>query len=157
MAQRPSGNFPEFRKAVAIQEPRFLARRFRLKSYSGNLASVWHLSWLFRKLARIRPRTTTRPGSKARTSEILTETLAKVAEPEPTIAQPQPVKIDCRDKTAFMVVMLGRPEGATLKEMAEALGWKENSIRGAMSLYAKKTKTTIASEKKDGVRTYYLK
>ena len=106
-------------------------------------------------------KTTTKKSTSSITDKelgnILTETLAKLAEPEPTIAQPQLVKIDGRDKTAFMVVMLGRPEGATLKEMAEALGWKENSIRGAMSLYAKKTKTTIASEKKDGVRTYYLK
>ena len=104
-------------------------------------------------------KTTTKKSTSSITDKelgnILTETLAKVAEPEPTIAQP--VKIDGRDKTAFMVVMLSRPEGATLKEMAEALGWKENSIRGAMSLYAKKTKSTIASEKKDGVRTYYLK
>ena len=69
----------------------------------------------------------------------------------------EPVALDHRDKTAFMVVMLGRPEGASLKEMAESLGWKENSIRGAMSAYAKKTAGTIASEKKDGVRTYYLK
>lgn len=69
----------------------------------------------------------------------------------------EPVALDHRDKTAFMVVMLSRPEGATLKEMAEALGWKENSIRGAMSAYAKKTGGTIASEKKDGIRTYYLK
>lgn len=69
----------------------------------------------------------------------------------------EPVALDNRDKTAFMVVMLSRPEGATLKEMAEALGWKENSIRGAMSAYAKKTGGTIASEKKDGIRTYYLK
>ena len=69
----------------------------------------------------------------------------------------EPVALDHRDKTAFMVVMLSRPEGATLKEMAEALGWKENSIRGAMSAYAKKTGGTIASEKKDGFRTYYLK
>ena len=69
----------------------------------------------------------------------------------------EPVALDHRDKTAFMVVMLSRPEGATLKEMAEALGWKENSIRGAMSLYAKKTKSTIASEKKADIRTYYLK
>lgn len=90
-------------------------------------------------------------------NNILTETLNKVAETEHKATQPQPVKIDGRDKTAFMVVMLSRPEGSTLKEMAEALGWKENSIRGAMSLYAKKTKATIASEKKDGVRTYYLK
>lgn len=37
-----------------------------------------------------------------------------------------------------MIVILSRPEGAALKEMAEALGWKENSIRGAMSAYAKK-------------------
>ena len=106
-------------------------------------------------------KTTTKKSTSSITDKelgnILTETLAKVAEPEPTVAQPQPVKIDGRDKTAFMVVMLSRPEGATLKEMAEALGWKENSIRGAMSLYAKKTKATIASEKKDGVRTYYLK
>ena len=89
--------------------------------------------------------------------EILTETLAKVAEPEPTVAQPQPVKIDGHDKTAFMVVMLSRPEGATLKEMAEALGWKENSVRGAMSLYAKNhPEYTHSSEKVDGVRTYRL-
>lgn len=106
-------------------------------------------------------KTTTKKSTSSITDKelgnILTETLAKVAEPEPAIAQPQPVKIDGHDKTAFMVVMLSRPEGATLKEMAEALGWKENSIRGAMSLYAQKTKLTIASEKKDGVRTYYLK
>ena len=69
----------------------------------------------------------------------------------------EPVALDHRDKTAFMVVMLSRPEGATLKEMAETLGWKENSIRGAMSAYAKKTGGTIASEKKADIRTYYLK
>ena len=106
-------------------------------------------------------KTTTKKSTSSITDKelgnILTETLAKVADPEPTATQPQPVKIDGRDKTAFMVVMLSRPEGATLKEMAETLGWKENSIRGAMSLYIKKTKTTIASEKKDGVRTYYIK
>ena len=105
-------------------------------------------------------KTTTKKSTSSITvkelNNVLTETLAKVAEPEPTV-QPQPVKIDGRDKTAFMVVMLSRPEGATLKEMAEALGWKENSIRGAMSVYAKKTGGTINSEKKDGVRTYYLK
>lgn len=106
-------------------------------------------------------KTTTKKSTSSITvkelNNVLTETLAKVAEPEPTVAQPRPVKIDGRDKTAFMVVMLSRPEGATLKEMAEALGWKENSIRGAMSVYAKKTGGTINSEKKDGVRTYYLK
>ena len=85
---------------------------------------------------------------------ILTETLNKVTE---TVEQLKPVEINSHDKTAFMVLMLSRPEGATLKEMAEALGWKENSIRGAMSAYAKKTGGTINSEKTDGVRTYFLK
>lgn len=81
----------------------------------------------------------------------------KLGDPEVPVNQPQPMALDYRDKTAFMVVMLSRPEGATLKEMAEALGWKENSIRGAMSAYAKKTGGTITSEKKDSIRTYYLK
>lgn len=90
------------------------------------------------------------PGNKLNKNQ-------KLVEPEVTVNQPQPMAIDHRDKTAFMVVMLSRPEGATLKEMAEALGWKENSIRGAMSAYAKKTGGTITSEKKDSIRTYYLK
>ncbi len=90
------------------------------------------------------------PGNKLNKNQ-------KLVEPEVTVNQPQPMAIDHRDKTAFMVVMLSRPEGATLKEMAEALGWKENSVRGAMSLYAKNTRQTVTSEKKDGVRTYYLK
>lgn len=105
-------------------------------------------------------KTTTKKSTSSITinelNNVLTETLNKVAaEPE---AKPEPVKeLSNRGKTALMVVMLSRPEGATLKEMADQLGWKENSIRGAMSLYAKNEKKTIASEKKDSVRTYYLK
>lgn len=95
--------------------------------------------------------TTQKKSSRAKATTKKSTSKAKVE------IKVEPVALDHRDKTAFMVVMLSRPEGATLKEMAEALGWKENSIRGAMSLYAKKTKATIASEKKDGVRTYYLK
>lgn len=60
-------------------------------------------------------------------------------------------------KTALLAVMLARPEGATLAEMAKELGWKENSIRGAMStLASKQVGTTLTSEKKDGIRRYYL-
>ena len=87
---------------------------------------------------------------------ILTETLNKVT--AETETSPEEAKqLSNWGKLSLMVVMLSRPEGATLKEMAGALGWKENSIRGAMSLYAKNNQKTIASEKKDGVRTYYLK
>ena len=92
--------------------------------------------------------------------EVLTETLNKVAEEqivEAPVEQPKPVELTGSDKLTFMVHLLSRPEGATLKEMAEALGWKENSVRGAMSLYAKNhPEYTHSSEKVDGVRTYRL-
>lgn len=52
-------------------------------------------------------------------------------------------------KTALLAVILARPEGATLAEMAKELGWKENSIRGAMSALAgKQIGATLTSEKK---------
>ena len=92
--------------------------------------------------------------STKKLGEILTETLNQVAEP---VEQPKPVPLTGSDKLTFMVHLLSRPEGATLKEMAEALGWKENSVRGAMSLYAKNhPEYTHSSEKVDGVRTYRL-
>ena len=73
------------------------------------------------------------------------------------VEQPKPVALTGSDKLTFMVHFLSRPEGATLKEMAEALGWKENSVRGAMSLYAKNhPEYTHSSEKVDGVRYYRL-
>lgn len=98
--------------------------------------------------------------STKKLSEILTETLNQVAEEpiiETPVEQPKPVELTGSDKLTFMVHLLSRPEGATLKEMAEALGWKENSVRGAMSLYAKNhPEYTHSSEKVDGVRTYRL-
>ena len=78
----------------------------------------------------------------------LTETLAKAAAMDEPAAQPQPVPMTGMDKQAFMVHLLLRPDGTTLKEMAEALGWKENSVRGAMSLYAKNHKGSTAEFRK---------
>ena len=104
--------------------------------------------------------TTKKKGSKAKSKNTAKkQILTPVAEEpiaETPVEQPKPVELTGSDKLTFMVHLLSRPEGATLKEMAEALGWKENSVRGAMSAYAKKTGGTINSEKKDGVRTYYL-
>ena len=105
--------------------------------------------------------TTKKKGSKAKSKntakkQILTPV---VEEPiaETPVEQPKPVELTGSDKLTFMVHLLSRPEGATLKEMAEALGWKENSVRGAMSLYAKNhPEYTHSSEKVDGVRTYRL-
>lgn len=60
-------------------------------------------------------------------------------------------------KTALMVVMLTREEGTTIKQIAEALDWKENSVRGALSsIVKKKMGLTITSEIKDGERHYHV-
>ncbi|MBQ6855212.1 MAG: DUF3489 domain-containing protein [Alphaproteobacteria bacterium] len=60
-------------------------------------------------------------------------------------------------KTAMMAVMLTKEEGVSIKELADKLGWKENSVRGAMSVLAsKQVGATLTSEKKDGVRRYRL-
>ena len=56
------------------------------------------------------------------TEKIALETLSK------------PVKIN---KTKLMVELLSAENGSSLKELAAKLNWLENSVRGAMSLYAK--------------------
>lgn len=92
---------------------------------------------------------------------ILTETLNKVVEEpivEPiteasveTSEQPKPSKI------SRMVELLQTPQGIPLKELAEKLSWLENSVRGAMSLYAKNhPEYALITEKSQGVRTYRL-
>ena len=90
--------------------------------------------------------TTKKKGSKAKSKNTAKkQILTPVAEEpiaETPVEQPKPVELTGSDKLTFMVHLLSRPEGATLKEMAEALGWKENSVRGAMSLYAKTTQNT---------------
>lgn len=87
----------------------------------------------------------------------LAETLAKVAEQEPAEITPQPKPLTGSDKQAFMLHFLLCEGGSILKEIAEALGWKENSLRGAMSLYAKNHKEyALRSEKVQGTHIYYL-
>ena len=105
--------------------------------------------------------TTKKQSSKAKSKNTAKkQILTPVAEEpiaETPVEQPKPVELTGSDKLTFMVHFLCRPEGATLKEMAEALGWKENSVRGAMSLYAKNhPEYTHSSEKVDGVRYYRL-
>lgn len=61
-------------------------------------------------------------------------------------------------KTAEIVDMLKRPDGATLKELMKAAGWQPHSVRGFISgTLGKKMGLTVASEKReDGERVYSL-
>lgn len=105
--------------------------------------------------------TTQKNKTKAKTSEVitfeglgnkLTQTLNDIVTEDATMQ-----KTSKEFKTAMMAVMLTREEGVTIKELADKLGWKENSVRGAMSVLAsKQVGATLTSEKKDGVRRYRL-
>lgn len=77
---------------------------------------------------------------------------------EPMAKTPtEPVKPARPSKISRMVELLQTPQGIPLKELAEKLSWLENSVRGAMSLYAKNhPEYALVTEKVDGVRTYRL-
>ena len=60
-------------------------------------------------------------------------------------------------KQARMIAMLRRPEGATVEQIAEAMGWARHTVRGAMAgALKKKHGLTITSEKIDGRRVYRI-
>lgn len=62
-----------------------------------------------------------------------------------------------QNKLKKMEQLLTGESGKPLKELASELGWLPNSVRGAMSLFAKNHKEyKLVSEKRDGIRTYKL-
>ena len=59
-------------------------------------------------------------------------------------------------KEALMIAMLRRPEGATVEQIAEAMGWARHTVRGAMAgALKKKLGLTITSEKTEGAARIY--
>jgi hypothetical protein len=62
-------------------------------------------------------------------------------------------------KTAKVLDLLKRSEGATLKELMKATGWQPHSVRGFISgTLGKKMNLAVKSTKgEDGERTYSLK
>jgi hypothetical protein len=61
-------------------------------------------------------------------------------------------------KGAKILALIGRPKGATLNEITKATGWQAHSVRGFLSLAAKKQKLKIESAKNEaGERAYKTK
>jgi Protein of unknown function (DUF3489) len=62
-------------------------------------------------------------------------------------------------KSAKVLDLLKRPDGATLKELMKATGWQAHSVRGFLSGgVGKKMGLTVASAKgEDGERSYSVK
>ena len=60
-------------------------------------------------------------------------------------------------KAAKILALLGRPAGATLKDMVKATGWQPHSVRGFLSTVGKKMGRNVESAKReDGERVYSL-
>jgi hypothetical protein len=60
-------------------------------------------------------------------------------------------------KTAQVVAMLQRKNGATLPEIMEKMGWQKHTVRGFMAGAMKKAGYTVESFKPDGgERTYKI-
>ena len=60
-------------------------------------------------------------------------------------------------KTAQVITMLRRKNGATLVEIREKMGWQQHTVRGFMAGAMKKAGYTVESFKPEGgVRTYRL-
>jgi hypothetical protein len=71
--------------------------------------------------------------------------------PEPQSEARRPSKQD------EVVVMLRRPEGATVDEVASATGWQRHTVRGVFSgTLKKKLGLTLASAKEDRGRVYRI-
>lgn len=59
-------------------------------------------------------------------------------------------------KQATMIVLLKRPEGASLADLVQATGWQQHTVRGAMAgALKKKLGLNIVSEKTDGQERKY--
>jgi DNA-binding transcriptional regulator PaaX len=53
-----------------------------------------------------------------------------------------------------MVELMRRAEGASITQLIEAMGWLENSVRGALAGSLKRRGLLITSEKAGNVRVY---
>lgn len=63
---------------------------------------------------------------------------AKARKPRTAAAAPAKAKSRNGTKQAELIGLLKRAKGATVAEMAEALGWQNHTVRGAMSGALKK-------------------
>jgi predicted ArsR family transcriptional regulator len=60
-------------------------------------------------------------------------------------------------KQQRLIELLKRPQGATIAQLAKALGWQKHTVRGTISgALKKRLGLTITSEKEDAGRVYRI-
>ena len=117
--------------------------------------------------AAVEATTAGKPGKKARAGAQRVHVAPKKGKAAPKAKAPKKApkaakKADgARDgsKTAKILDLLKRPDGATLAELMKVTGWQAHSVRGFLSgTVGKKLGLTVASTKgDDGERTYSVK
>lgn len=117
---------------------------------------------------------TLKGGAKAKTLESLTKAgliaqrkraivLTKAAyaalgidQPRPKVKEPGEIKTRENSKQAQVIALLRRPEGATIKQICEATGWQQHTVRGAFAgSFKKKLGLVITSNKDDNSERVY--
>jgi hypothetical protein len=99
----------------------------------------------------------------ARRAHVATKKAKSAKKASPAKKAPKAAKkaTGARDgsKTAKILELLKRPDGATAKELMKATGWQAHSLRGFLSgTVRKKMDLAVTSTKgEDGERTYSIK
>lgn len=69
------------------------------------------------------------------------------ADPSPKTARPQ-------SKSALVLELLGRPEGATIDQMVTATGWLSHTTRAVLTGFKKKGHVLVSEKPAGGPRIY---
>ena len=96
-------------------------------------------------------------GGKPKTSasKKTAKAAKKAAKP---VGVKEPRKPRAESKTTLILEMIGRAKGATLAEIMKAADWQAHSVRGFISIAAKKHSLKIESSKNEvGERVYTIK
>src|SRR5437588_2661777 len=92
-----------------------------------------------------------RVGDRTALIDQLWTAIEALPEPEPQSDAKRPSK---QDK---VISMLRRPEGATVDEVATAMGWQRHTVRGLFSgTLKKKPGLTLASAQEERGRVYHI-
>ena len=90
-------------------------------------------------------------GARGALIDQLWSAIEALPDPEPQPDAKRPSKQD------EVIAMLRRPEGATVDEVASAMGWQRHTVRGVFSgTLKKKLGLTIASAKEERGRIYRI-
>jgi hypothetical protein len=90
-------------------------------------------------------------GDRAALIDQLWSAIEALPDPEP---EPDAKR---RSKKGKVIAMLSRPEGATVDEVASAMGWQRHTVRGLFSgTLKKKLGLTLASAQEERGRVYRI-